>query len=121
MCILWTLLLDETTLGNPPTVDKFAIEGTTKISFKINEEVNFYCEANGTPPLRYVWLHNRNVINERHGNKLTITAGEKTEGEYQCRVENLFGHECSEDLRIKVGESKSLYVHVDKQYESLSQ
>ena len=79
--------------------------------------MNFYCEANGTPPLRYVWLRNKDVIDERRGNKLTITAREKTEGEYQCRVENLFGDESSEVLRIKVGESKSLYVHVDEQYE----
>ena len=79
--------------------------------------MNFYCEANGTPPLRYVWLHNNGVIDERRGNRLTITAGEKTEGEYQCRVENLFGNHSSEVLRIKVGESMSLCVHVDEQYE----
>ena len=78
--------------------------------------MNFYCEANGTSPLRYVWLHNNGVIDTRHGNKLTVTAGEKTEGEYQCTVENLFGVQSSEVLRIKVGESKSLYVDVDEQY-----
>ena len=79
--------------------------------------MNFYCEANGTPPLHYVWLCNSDVINVRRGNKLTIIAGEKTEGEYQCRVENLFGVESSEVLRIKVGESMSPCVYVEEQYE----
>ena len=71
--------------------------------------MNFYCEANGTPPLHYVWLRNKDVVDERRGNKLTITAGEKTEGEYQCRVQNLFGHESSD-----------VFLCVDEQYRSVS-
>ena len=102
-------ILDGITLGNPPTVEKFAIEGTTKISFKINEEVNFYCEANGTPPLHYFWLHNNDELSVRRDNKLTVVAGEKTEGEYQCRVENLFGKKSSDIVRIKVGEFPSCF------------
>ena len=94
-------------VGNPPTIEKFAIEGTEKISFTIDEEVNFCCEAKGTPPLHYVWLHKNNDISERRDyNKLTVTAAEKTEGEYQCKVVNLFGSKSSEIVRIEVGEFK---------------
>ena len=99
-------------LGNPPTVKKFAIEGTTKISFRLDETINFYCEAKGTPPLQYVWLLNNEVIDKRRDNRLIVAAAEKTEGEYQCRVENLFGSDLSEVLQIKVGEFK---LHLDGQ------
>ena len=69
--------------------------------------MNFYCEAKGTPPLDYVWRHKNNVISKRRDyNKLTVTAAEKTEGEYQCEVVNLFGSKSSEIVRIEVGESK---------------
>ena len=92
--------------GNPPSIEMFAIEGTTKTSFKIGEKVNFYCDAKGTPPLHYVWLCNDVVIDnrEQHNKKLTVTAEDKSEGEYRCRVENNFGSESSKVIQIKIGE-----------------
>ena len=90
-------------LGNPPTIDMFAIEGTGKTSFKIDEKVEFYCEAKGTPPLHYVWLRNNDVINEGNKNKHTVIAGETTEGEYRCKVWNLFGSNSSGVVQIEVG------------------
>jgi len=70
----------------------------------MEEKVNFYCEANGTPPLHYIWHCNNEVISKRYDdNKLSVTAREKTEGEYCVTVENLFGSKPSEVVRIKVG------------------
>ena len=99
-------VLDLTNLGDPPTVEKFSTEGTTKISFQMGEKVSFCCEAKGTPPLEYIWTCNTKEINRRLSyNKLTIKAEEETEGEYQCSVKNAFGLTPSEVIRIKVGES----------------
>ena len=75
----------------------------------MEEKVNFYCEAKGTQPLYYIWLHNNEVTAKGHDNRLTITASEKCEGEYRCRVKNHFGLETSEVVRIKVGECQVLY------------
>ena len=91
---------------------KFAIEGTLKTSFEIGKKVTFYCEAKGTPPLHYVWLHNCEVVDKRLENKLTVITGEETWGvaEYQCIVENLFGSKTSDVVKITVGESTFFYV-----------
>ena len=93
-------------LGDPPSIEMFAIEGTTKTSFKIGEKVNFYCDAKGTPPLHYSWLCNDVVIDNRdqHNNKLRVTAKDRSEGEYQCRVQNSFGTELSKVIQIRIGE-----------------
>lgn len=95
--------------GDPPTIDKFAIEGTTKSSFRIKEKVIFYCEAKGTPPLDYVWLCNSVVLCKGQDNQLKVSANLETEGVYQCRVENLFGSKPSKGVEIKVGEYKVLF------------
>lgn len=74
------------------------------MSFRIGEKMNLFCEADGTPPFFYIWHCNKEVISRRHDdNRLTVTAGEKTEGEYYVIVENLFGSKSSEVVQIKVG------------------
>ena len=82
----------------------------------MEEKVNFYCEAKGTQPLYYIWLHNNKITDKRRDNRLTITAGEKSEGEYQCKVKNDFGLESSEVVRIKVGECQVLCLYEQYTY-----
>ena len=71
----------------------------------MEDKVNFYCEAKGTPPLLYIWHCNKEIISRKCvDNKLSVIAREKTEGEYYVTVENLFGSKSSEVVRIKLGE-----------------
>lgn len=67
-------------------VDLFMCTGTSQ---------NLYVEATGTPPIRYIWLHDGDTVANGNTSYLPIrNAQVDTAGEYVCHVQN----SCGDDI-----------------------
>ena len=79
------------TLKNSPNIE--AYEG---------EIVNLKCAVNSKLPVTYYWKHHKELIDEQHGDTLSIIASAKSEGIYSCFAKSLVGNGTTNGTQVTV-------------------